>query len=59
MILTMRLLDWESSTLTTKIIEVNPYFSKMLGRKKLRNTVCSSTNSPSNLVNTVFTSATT
>ena len=41
-VLTMRLLDWESS--------------KVLDRKKENNTVCSSINSPSNLVNNVFAS---
>ena len=54
MVLTMTLLDWEYSTLITNTIEVNPYFSKNLDRKKKSNTVWSSMNSPSNLVNNVF-----
>ena len=49
MVLTMRFLDWESRTLNTR-------FSKMLDRKKEKNSVCSLTNLPSNLVNNVFAS---
>ena len=42
--------------LNHQAIGVNPQFSKMLDRKKKNNTVCSSINSRSNLVNNVFAS---
>ena len=42
--------------LNHQAIELNPYFSKIWYRKKENNTVYSSINSPSNLVNNVFVS---
>ena len=42
--------------LNQQTIEINPQFSKIMDRKKENNTVCSSMNSPSNLVNNVFAS---
>ena len=55
MLLTMRLLDWESSTLTIRPLRLTPSFSKCWIKKE-NNTVCSSINSPTNLVNNVFAS---
>ena len=56
MVLTMRLQDWESSTLATRSLRLNPSFRKCWIEKKENNTVCSSINLPSNLVNNVFAS---
>ena len=54
-VLSMRPLDWESSTLTTRPLRLPPTFPKCWIEKK-SNTVCSSTNLPSNLVNNIFAS---
>ena len=56
MVLNTGLLDWESSTLTTRPLRLTPSFPKMLHRKKENNTVCSSINWSSNLVNNVLVS---
>ena len=53
MVLTSRLLDWESTILTTRPLRLTPICPKYC-IKKGNNTVCSSINSPSNLLNNVF-----
>ena len=50
----MRLRDWESNTLTTRPLRLTPSFPKCWIEKKENSTVCSSINSPSNLVNNIF-----
>ena len=56
MVLTIRLLDWDSSTLTTRSFMASPSSPKSWIGKKENNIVCSLINSPSNLVNNVFAS---
>ena len=56
MVLTIRLLDWDSSTLTTRSFMASPSSPKSWIGKKENNTVCSLINSASNLVNNVFAS---
>ena len=56
MVLNTELLDWESSTLTTRPLRLTTSFLKCWIEKKENNTVCSSINWPNNLVNNVFAS---
>ena len=55
MVLNKGTLDWECSTLTTRPLRLTPSFPKCCIEKK-SNTVCSSVNWPSNVVNNVFAS---
>ena len=55
MVLTMRLLDWESSTLTTRSLKLTPGFPKCWIEIK-RTIQYAAQKIPSNLVNNVFAS---
>ena len=57
MVLTTRLLNWESSTLTTRPLKLTLSFPKCwIEKKGTIKYLYSSINSPSNLVNNVFAS---